>query len=55
MANKDLTEEEIQGKMVINIKSIEVLSNIVLDLLNEEITDISEFKAKEEVKKNLQE
>lgn len=54
MADKELTEEEIQEKMVVNIKSIEVLSNIILDLLNEEVSDVSEFKIKSEVKKNLQ-
>ena len=36
--------------MIINISSIEQLSNITLDLLNQELTNTSEFK--EEVKKN---
>lgn len=50
MANKEFTEEEIKNNMIINISSIEQLSNITLDLLNQELTNTSEFK--EEVKKN---
>ena len=49
MANKEFTEEEIKNNMIINISSIEQLSNITLDLLNQELTNTSEFK--EEVKK----
>ena len=33
-----------------NIKQIETLSNITLDLLNQELTDVSEFEVKTEVK-----
>lgn len=50
MANKEFTEEEIKSNMLINISSIEILSNITLDLLNQELTNTSEFK--EVVKKN---
>lgn len=50
MANKEFTEEEIKSNMLINISSIETLSNITLDLLNQELTNTSEFK--EVVKKN---
>ena len=53
MANKDISEEDIKNNMMINIKAIETLSNITLDLLNQEITDVSEFEVKSEVKKNL--
>lgn len=53
MANKDISEEDIKNNMMINIKAIETLSNITLDLLNQEITDVSEFEVKAEVKKNL--
>ncbi|WP_238886418.1 hypothetical protein [Clostridium sp. YIM B02551] len=53
MADEEISEEEIKNQMAINIKSIEVLSNIILDLLNEELSDISEFEVKTEVKKNL--
>lgn len=52
MANKEVSEEDIKNNMLINIKSIEVLSNITLDLLNQELTDVSEFQIKSEVKKN---
>ena len=50
MANKEFTEEEIKSNMLINISSIEILGNITLDLLNQELTNTSEFK--KEVKKN---
>ncbi|MBS7132255.1 hypothetical protein [Clostridium sp.] len=50
MANKEFTEEEIKSNMLINISSIETLGNITLDLLNQELTNTSEFK--KEVKKN---
>ena len=53
MANKEISEEDIKNNMMININSIETLSNITLDLLNQELNDISEFKVKSEVKKNL--
>lgn len=53
MANKDISEEDVKNNMLINIKSIETLSNITLDLLNQELTDVSEFQIKSEVKKNL--
>lgn len=52
MANKDISEEDIKNDMLINIKAIEVLSNITLDLLNQELSDVSEFQVKAEVKKN---
>lgn len=52
MANKDISEQDIKDKMLINIKAIEVLSNITLDLLNQELSDVSEFQVKAEVKKN---
>ena len=39
MANKEFTEEEIKNNMIINISSIEQLSNITLDLLNQELTN----------------
>lgn len=54
MANKEVTEEDVKNHMVMNIAGIEVLSNITLDLLNAELTDTSEFRAKSEVKKNLE-
>ena len=44
--------EEIRNNMMINIKTIEVLSNITLDLLNQELAGVSEFDVKSEVKKN---
>ena len=50
MSNKEFTEEEIKNNMLINISSIEILSNITLDLLSQELTNTSEFK--EVVKKN---
>lgn len=52
MANKEISEEEIKNNMLINIKAIETLSNITLDLLNQELNDVSEFQVKTEVKKN---
>ena len=52
MANKEISEEEIRNNMMINIRSVEVLSNITLDLLNKELTGVSEFEVKSEVKKN---
>lgn len=52
MANKEITEEDIKNNMLINIKAIETLSNITLDLLNQELSDVSEFQVKVEVKKN---
>lgn len=52
MANKEISEEDIRKNMMINIKAIEVLSNITLDLLNQELSDVSEFQVKAEVKKN---
>jgi len=52
MANKEISEEDIKSNMMINIKAIETLSNITLDLLNQELSDVSEFKVKSEVKKN---
>lgn len=52
MANKDISEEDIKNNMLININSISTLSNITLDLLNQELTDVSEFEVKSEVKKN---
>lgn len=52
MANKEITEEEIKNSMMININSIETLSNITLDLLNQELNGVSEFEVKSEVKKN---
>ena len=55
MANKDLSEEDIKNRMLINIKVIEMLSNITLDLLNQELTDVSEFQVKKEIKKNQKE
>lgn len=54
MADKEITEEEIRNNMAINIKSIETLADITLDILNEELTDVSEFQVKSEVKKNPQ-
>lgn len=53
MADKEITEEDILDNMPMNIKQIETLSNITLDLLNQELTDVSEFEVKTEVKKNL--
>ena len=52
MANKEISEEDIKNNMLINIKAIETLSNITLDLLNQELSDVSEFEVKSEVKKN---
>lgn len=52
MANKDISEEDVKNTMLINIKTIETLSNITLDLLNQELTGVSEFEVKSEVKKN---
>lgn len=52
MANKDISEEDIKSTMMINIRSIETLSNITLDLLNQELTGVSKFEIKSEVKKN---
>lgn len=52
MADKDISEEDIKNNMLINIKAIETLSNITLDLLNQELNDVSEFQVKSEVKKN---
>lgn len=52
MANKEISEEDIKNNMMINIHSVEVLSNITLDLLNQELTGVSEFEVKSEVKKN---
>lgn len=52
MANKDISEEEIKNNMMVNIKTIETLSNITLDLLNQELAGVSEFEVKAEVKKN---
>ena len=52
MANKDISEDEIRNNMLVNIKSIEVLSNITLDLLNQELSGVSEFEVKSEIKKN---
>ncbi|EOR20581.1 hypothetical protein A500_16360 [Clostridium sartagoforme AAU1] len=53
MANKEISEEDIKNNMLINIKAIETLSNITLNLINEELSDVSEFNDKSEVKKNL--
>lgn len=52
MANKEISEDDIKNNMLINIKVIETLSNITLDLLNQELSDVSEFQVKSEVKKN---
>ncbi|GAA0817448.1 hypothetical protein [Clostridium tertium] len=52
MSNKEISEEDIKNNMLINIKAIETLSNITLDLLNQELNDVSEFQIKSEVKKN---
>lgn len=53
MANKEISEEDIKNNMLINIKAIETLSNITLNLINEELSDVSEFNDNSEVKKNL--
>lgn len=53
MANKEISEEDIKNNMMINIKAIETLSNITLDLLNQELSDVSEFQVKSDIKKNL--
>ena len=55
MANKEISEEDIKNNMMININSIEALSNITLDLLNQELNGVSEFEVKSEVKKNPKE
>lgn len=52
MANKDISEEDIKNNMMVNIKAVETLSNITLDLLNQELVGVSEFEVKSEVKKN---
>ena len=52
MANKNISEEDIKNNMMVNIKAIETLSNITLDLLNQELVGVSEFEVKAEVKKN---
>lgn len=52
MANKDISEEDIKNNMMVNIKAVETLSNITLDLLNQELAGVSEFEVKSEVKKN---
>lgn len=52
MANKDISEEDIKNNMMVNIKAVETLSNITLDLLNQELVGVSEFEVKAEVKKN---
>lgn len=52
MANKDISEEDIKNNMMVNIKAVETLSNITLDLLNKELVGVSEFEVKAEVKKN---
>lgn len=52
MANREISEEEIKNNMLININSIETLSNITLDLLNKELIGVSEFEVESEVKKN---
>ena len=52
MANKDISEEDIKVNMMVNIKAVETLSNITLDLLNQELVGVSEFEVKAEVKKN---
>ena len=52
MANKEISEEDIKNNMLINIKAIETLSNITLDLIDQELSDVSEFQVKSEVKKN---
>ena len=51
MANKNISEEDIKNNMMVNIKAIETLSNITLDLLNQELVGVSEFEVKAEVKK----
>ena len=53
MADKEITEEEIMNYMTVNVSSITTLSNITLDLLNAELSDVSEFQIKSELKKNL--
>lgn len=55
MADVELTEEEVKEKLIVNVHSLETLSRIILDLTESEIINTSEFKSKEEVKKNLQE
>lgn len=52
MADKDISEEDIKNNMMINITAIETLSNVTLDLLNQELAGVSEFEVKAEVKKN---
>ena len=52
MANKEISEDDIKNKMIINIKIIETLRNITIDLINKELSDVSEFQVKSEVKKN---
>lgn len=52
MANTDISEEDIKNNMMVNIKAVETLSNITLDLLNQELAGVSEFEVKSEVKKN---
>lgn len=52
MANKEISVEDIKNNMMINMNSIEVLSRITNDLLDQELNGVSEFEVKSEVKKN---
>lgn len=51
MADKELSEEDIRN-MMINVKTMDILSKITLDLLDEELIGTSEFEVKSEVAKN---
>ena len=52
MSSKEISEEDIKNNMMINMNSIEVLSRITNDLLDQELSGVSEFEVKSEVKKN---
>lgn len=51
MATKDISEDDVKN-MIINITTMDVLSRITLDLLDQELVGTSEFEVKSEVKKN---
>lgn len=51
MASKEISEDDVKN-MMISISTIDVLSRITLDLLDQELVGTSEFEVKSEVVSN---
>lgn len=50
MAQEEITEEEITNNLLVNMSSLETMSDIILQLINDEVVQGSKFEV--EVSKN---